>query len=126
MVSPVRRPREVPARRECRCPDLAHLRSQGYDATRVAGEYPAGMSDPDVLALAVRGDRILITSDRDFGDMVVRQRRPHRGVILFRLGDYAELDVWIERLNHVLTNFSSQLDRLIVVTRRHVRVRSQD
>jgi len=84
------------------------------------------MSDADVLALAVREDRILITSDHDFGDMVVRHRLPHRGVILFRLGDYAELDVWIKRLDYVLANYSSQLDRLIVVTRRHVRVRSQD
>ena len=84
------------------------------------------MSDPDVLALAVSEDRILITADHDFGYMVVRQRRPHRGVILFRLGDYAELDLWIERLDYVLANFSSQLDKLIVVTRRQVRVRSQD
>ena len=105
---------------------VPHLRSQGYDTTRVAGEHPACMSDSEVLALAVREDRILITSDRDFGDMVVRQRRPHRGVILFRLGDYAELDVWIERLDHVLANYASQLDKLIVVTRRHVRVRSPD
>jgi predicted nuclease of predicted toxin-antitoxin system len=77
-----------------------------------------GMSDPDVLALAVSEDRIFSTSDRDFGDMVVRQRRPHRGVILFRPGDYAELGVWIERLDHVLANYSSQLDKLVVVTRR--------
>ena len=84
------------------------------------------MSDADVLALAVSEDRILITADHDFGDLVVRQRLPHRGVILFRLGDYAELDVWLERVDHVLTNYASQLDKLIVVTRRRVRVRSQN
>jgi predicted nuclease of predicted toxin-antitoxin system len=100
-----------------------YLRSQGYDATRIAGDYPAGMPDDEVLALAVSEGRILITSDHDFGDMVVRQQLPHRGVILFRLGDHAEIDLWIERLEYVLANYRSQLDQLIVVTRRQVRVR---
>jgi predicted nuclease of predicted toxin-antitoxin system len=104
---------------------LPHLRSQGYDATRIAGEYPAGMSDHDVLALAVNEDRVVITSDRDFGEMVVRERRLHRGVILFRLGAYAELEIWIDRLDHVLLHFQSQLNELMVVTRRQVHVRKR-
>jgi predicted nuclease of predicted toxin-antitoxin system len=28
--------------------------------------------------------RILITNDKDFGELVVRERHPHAGVILFR------------------------------------------
>jgi predicted nuclease of predicted toxin-antitoxin system len=103
-----------------------YLRSQGYDASRIASDYQAGLPDQDVLALAVSEDRILITCDNDFGDLVVRQGRAHRGVILFRLGDYAELELWIERLDHVLTHHRSQLDRFIVVTRRQVRVRGRN
>jgi predicted nuclease of predicted toxin-antitoxin system len=105
---------------------VPHLRSLVHAVTRIAAEYPAGLPDGDVLALAVSEDRVVITSDRDFGEMVVRQRREHRGVILFRLGDYAELELWIERLDYVLTEYEPQSNQLVVVTRRSVRVRTSD
>ncbi len=81
------------------------------------------MSDRDVLALAVSETRVLLAGDQDFGDLVVRQQRAHRGVVLFRLGDYAEIDVWIARLEHVLQHHQADLNQFIVVTRRQVRVR---
>ena len=105
---------------------VPHLRSLGDAVTRIATEYPAGLPDGDVLALAVAEDRVVITNDRDFGELVVRQRCEHRGVIMFRLGDYAELALWIERLNLVLTEYEPQAHQLVVVTRRGVRVRTFD
>jgi predicted nuclease of predicted toxin-antitoxin system len=81
------------------------------------------MSDQDVLALAVAEERILLAADQDFGDLVVRQGLPHRGVILFRLGDYAEIELWIERLEYVLQHHQTDLDQLLIVTRQRVRVR---
>lgn len=100
-----------------------HLRLRELDATRIASDYPAGLPDRDVLAIAVAEDRILLTADHDFGDLVVRHREPHRGVILFRLGDYAPIEVWIERLEYVVDHHGADLDQFLVVTRRHVRVR---
>jgi hypothetical protein len=38
-----------------------------------------------VLALAVREDRILVTEDTDFGELVVRLGKPAVGIVLFRL-----------------------------------------
>ena len=46
-----------------------------------------GLDDSDVLSLAVEDDRILITADKDFGEMVFRERRLHKGIILLRLAD---------------------------------------
>jgi predicted nuclease of predicted toxin-antitoxin system len=100
-----------------------YLRAQGCDATRIATDYPAGLPDRDVLAIAVAERRILLAADHDFGELVVKQGVPHHGVILFRLGDYAEIDVWIERLEHVLDHHRDDLDCLIVVTLRRTRVR---
>lgn len=102
---------------------IPFLRAAGDDATRIAGEYPAGLPDQTVLALAVQEDRILITADRDFGEMIVRMGLPHSGVILFRLGDFAEIELWIERLAYVLLHHALDLDQLLVVTRQRVRVR---
>jgi hypothetical protein len=75
-----------------------------------------------VLALAHRHQRILVTDDRDFGELVFRGGRPHAGVIYLRLG-IADLALRIDRLGYVLVNHASQLDRFLVVTREAVRVR---
>ncbi len=37
---------------------------------------PADADDADILALARRLDRILVTEDADFGDLIFRDRRP--------------------------------------------------
>jgi len=58
------------------------LVSIGLDATRVGRDYPPGLPDEEVLATAVAERRILITNDRDFGDLIFRQHHPHAGVIV--------------------------------------------
>jgi predicted nuclease of predicted toxin-antitoxin system len=68
--------------------------------------------------------RILITDDRDFGELISRERRPHMGVIYLRLGAYVPLNLAIERLDYVLNHHVDQLDQFLVVTRHRVRVRS--
>ncbi len=105
---------------------LPYLRGQGHDVTRLVTDYPAGLADPRVLAIAVAEQRILITDDRDFGELVFRRRQPHAGVIYFRLGEYAELSTKVERLDHVLTYYADQLDQFLVVTEHRVRVRRQE
>jgi predicted nuclease of predicted toxin-antitoxin system len=98
-----------------------YLRSLGHDATRIGAEHPAGLPDMTVLAIAKREGRILITDDRDFGDLVVRSQQPHAGIIYLRLGPYAELTVKIDRLDYVLAHYATQLDQLLVVTLHRVR-----
>lgn len=51
-----------------------HLKTLGHDATTVARDYSPSLEDSDVLAIARREDRILITNDRDFGELVFRHR----------------------------------------------------
>jgi predicted nuclease of predicted toxin-antitoxin system len=102
---------------------LPYLRDLGHNATRIGSEHPSGLPDEAVLAIAQREGRILITDDRDFGELIFRRHLAHSGVIFLRLGDYAELSTKIERLSHTLTNYQEQLDQFLVVTRRGVRVR---
>jgi predicted nuclease of predicted toxin-antitoxin system len=102
---------------------IPFLRSRSHDAVRIGQEHPAGLPDPAVLALAQAEGRILITDDRDFGELVFRHRQPHAGVIYLRLGRYADLSTKIARLAHVLEHYSEQLDQFLVVTHRSVRVR---
>jgi predicted nuclease of predicted toxin-antitoxin system len=104
---------------------LAYLRRLGYDALRVGADLPPGLPDIDVLAQAAASGRILVTDDRDFGELVFRRRQRHVGVIYLRLGPDADLARKTERLGHVLAHHADQLDQFLVVTRHGVRVRSR-
>ena len=44
-----------------------------------------GITDEQVLENATRDRRVLVTADKDFGDLVFRQGRPHHGIVLVRL-----------------------------------------
>jgi predicted nuclease of predicted toxin-antitoxin system len=104
---------------------IPYLREQGHDVTRIARDYPAGLPDPDVLAIAHREHRALITHDRDFGELVFVRLQLHAGVILIRLGPSPPLEVMIARLNEVFSRHAHKLDRFIVVTHHLIRVRGE-
>ncbi|GIV80352.1 DUF5615 family PIN-like protein [Litorilinea aerophila] len=65
-------------------PIVERLRQNGYQVWYVA-EMEPGISDDVVLDLANREEAILLTADKDFGELVFRQGRVTRGVILIRL-----------------------------------------
>ena len=102
---------------------IPFLISLGHDVIRIGREHPHDMSDEDILALAHRERRILITNDRDFGELVFRHGQPHSGLILFRLGS-AGLPTKIARLTEILTQHGAQLNGFIVATLDSIRVRA--
>jgi predicted nuclease of predicted toxin-antitoxin system len=55
-----------------------------HDVLYVA-EAAAGLSDADVIALALQEKRLLLTEDKDFGDPVFRRERAVPGVVLMRI-----------------------------------------
>jgi predicted nuclease of predicted toxin-antitoxin system len=65
-------------------PIVERLRRDGHDVLYVA-DLDAGASDDLVLARASENDALLITTDKDFGELVFRQGRAASGVILLRL-----------------------------------------
>ncbi len=100
----------------------AFLTDLGHDATIVAQDYPASLADTDILAIAVREGRILITNDTDFGELVMRERRPHAGIILFRVRP-ATFANQRARLAQVLSEYRDQLHQFLVVEQGRARVR---
>jgi predicted nuclease of predicted toxin-antitoxin system len=63
----------------------AFLAGEGHDIVECGRDLPQALNDRDILAIAVREARILVTNDKDFGDLVFRDHLPHAGVILFRV-----------------------------------------
>ena len=60
------------------------LRSAGHDV-RYAAETDRGSSDSMLLEMSVSDDRILLTEDKDFGDLAIRRALPVVGVVLVRI-----------------------------------------
>ena len=69
----------------CRRRLIEALREHGVDVVAV-WEVARGAKDPDVLQLAVAEGRVLVTDDKDFGELVVKDNLPFVGVILLRTG----------------------------------------
>ena len=60
------------------------LQVSGHDVI-FAGDVDWCMPDIDMLALAQREGRIILTMDTDFGELVYHTRQPHSGVLLLRM-----------------------------------------
>jgi len=63
---------------------VSALRERGHDVVWVGAESP-GISDAEVLNWSSREDRILLTFDKDFGELAANATGALKGVILFRL-----------------------------------------
>ena len=64
---------------------IAALRAAGHDAVWVRTELP-GANDQDVLARAQEEGRLLVTFDKDFGELAFRHRLPAAcGIVPFRM-----------------------------------------
>jgi predicted nuclease of predicted toxin-antitoxin system len=56
-------------------------------------EMDPGISDEKVLAAANDINALLLTTDKDFGELVYRLRRISAGVLLIRLGGRADPEI---------------------------------
>ncbi len=65
-------------------PIVERLRLEGYDVVYVA-ELSPSVTDEEVLQQAVNRGSLLVTADKDFGELVHRLGRFHGGVVLLRL-----------------------------------------
>ncbi len=59
------------------------LRSASYDVEAIS-EIASGETDANIIKMALTSGRILITEDRDFGDLVYAHQKKHGGIILIR------------------------------------------
>lgn len=99
------------------------LTEQGHDALHVLTIDLGGSSDDRVLDAARQDDRIVVTADTDFGDLLALSGEPQPSVLLRRPGHRPE-----ERTQAILAAVESIGDRLesgavVVVEPHRIRVR---
>jgi predicted nuclease of predicted toxin-antitoxin system len=69
-------------------PIVERLRDDGHEVLYVA-EMTPGITDDEVLALANSNTMLLMTEDKDFGELVYRMQRVAEGVVLMRFAGLA-------------------------------------
>jgi predicted nuclease of predicted toxin-antitoxin system len=101
---------------------VERLRAVGFDVISI-GETRSGMPDKGVLDTADAEGRVLITEDRDFGELVIRQRLGVRGIILLeldRLSNATEANMVAEVVS---AHSDKLLGNLVVIEPGRIRVR---
>ena len=85
----------------------AALRNLGQDVASVRDRDPA-LDDVDILAWAVHETRIVVTMDKDFGELVFRTGQQHTGVLLLRLEGARNLEK-VRVVTEIFTHYADQL-----------------
>ena len=99
------------------------LRSAGHDVAWVSEREP-GTADTDILSRASAEARLLVTFDKDFGDLAYRARMPvSHGIVLFRLASMSKDTL----PQFVADSLASQVDwegHFSVISEHRIRVRA--
>lgn len=83
------------------------LRENGYDVLAVR-DIDAHAKDSNILQLAFETQRMIITMDKDFGELVFNSGKRHAGVLILRLED-ADGDTKVGVVKTILCNYGDQL-----------------
>lgn len=101
---------------------VERLRRAGHVVEYVA-EMASGIPDDDVLARADDLGCVLLTADKDFGELVFRQKRANHGVLLLRLNDLPSADRAALVVNIVERHHAELAGAFSVLTSRTLRIR---
>ncbi len=95
---------------------VVFLRSLGFGVVSISEENPS-IPDPEVLYLAYKQKRVLITNDKGFSRLVFKEKQKSYGVILIRL-QFFTIEEKILRLDHVIKFKAKDLTKLFTTIAR--------
>lgn len=106
--------------------DLVDFLKENQFDTLWIPDYNRRLNDNDLLELANKDNRILITNDTDFGEIVFFQKKISAGVILIRVKGQ-EVDKKLHALEKLLKNHSEKIQNsFIVISERRIRIRRME
>jgi len=103
-------------------PIVDWLRDQKYDVMYIA-ESSSGVTDEEVIKITNSESRIIITNDKDFGELIFRQGRIAQGILLIRAVN-EESSNKLRLIKEVLKKVKNKLrENFIVVNEAGIRIR---
>ena len=106
-------------------PTIAGLLAEaGHDAATVAEQGLAGAEDPDIAAVCLDEDRILLTLDLDFADVRAYPPQSYPGLMVLRISNQSPRRQ-LEAVSRILPSLSgsSLRGQLWVVEDSRIRIR---
>lgn len=101
---------------------VASIRDMGFQVTYISEEVTS-LTDNEVLKIANRKKLIILTNDKDFGELTFQQKLTSNGIILLRL-DSEKVEIKINKLKLLLERFKDKLSgHFVVITENKVRFR---
>jgi predicted nuclease of predicted toxin-antitoxin system len=104
---------------------VERLRQDGHVVWYIA-EMATGVSDQDVLNLANHEQALLLTADKDFGELVYRQHLVNPGVILLRLAGLQPTVKAELVARAVSAHMKEMAGSFVVVSHRAIRIRQPE
>ena len=98
------------------------LKKKGLDIVTVSDVSP-GLGDDEILDLARKDERIVITFDRDFGQLIFKQKRKTEGLILLRFNPESPQQI-AKRIQQTLATKIDMEGSVIVVKKDTLKVTS--
>ena len=96
------------------------IRGAGHDVLWLP-DYDCQLDDESLLRLAFSETRIVVTNDKDFGELTFLQRKPSAGIILFRINDQ-NVRVKITILKNMLLKYPDKFNNhFVVIARKRIR-----
>lgn len=86
---------------------VKELRSRNIIIHSIAEDSP-GIPDMQVLQIALDKSCVLLTEDKDFGELTYRLKLPHKGIVLIRLSDLPRQ----ERIQYAADMIEKFMDKL--------------
>ena len=101
---------------------VLRLRDDGHRVEYVA-EMSPGIMDEEVLLLAGHDNTLLVTADKDFGELIFRQGYVKRGIVLYRLAGLSSSEK-ADVVSKVIAEHGDELlQAFSVITEKAVRIR---
>jgi predicted nuclease of predicted toxin-antitoxin system len=99
-----------------------YLKDAGHDVLLV-GEVMPQADDTEILTRAFEEQRIVITNDKDFGELAVHSGQPNSGVVLLRLRDEGNTSR-VRVIAALVEQYAGRLSgNFVVVKEKSVRIR---
>lgn len=84
-----------------------YLFAEGHD-TKCIRKIDPRLRDSEIINIAAMENRIIVTMDKDFGELVFKTGRVHSGILLLRL-ESENSEEKVKIVNSIIQNYSKEL-----------------
>ncbi len=108
-------------------PIVSGLRKRGHDVFSIIEQGDVGLSDEEIFRMAVKENRVIVTMDKHFSNMLRFPSDQCGGIIVVRL-----YKIRVDKTTQLFFRFFDQLHEdqitrnLIIITRKKLRIRRPD